>query len=94
MLARVAVAVMESDSASETESVTEITPPKKLKQSTIVGLFGPQPASSTSTIDSESADTVSAGYRTGEYYHSIYWLDHNLVLLISSDYRRMHCGLL
>jgi len=56
MLAR--VAVMESDS-SETESVTEITPPKKLKQSTIVGLFGPQPASSTSTIDSESADTVS-----------------------------------
>ena len=30
------VAVMESDSASETKSVTEITPPKKLKQSTIV----------------------------------------------------------
>jgi len=57
MLAR--VAVMESDSASETESVTEITPPKKIKQSTIVGLFGPQPASNTSTLDSESADTVS-----------------------------------
>jgi len=77
MLAR--VAVMESDSASETESVTEITPPKNLKQSTIIGLFGPQPASSTSTTDSESADTASAGYRTGEYYRSIiYWLDHNL----------------
>ena len=30
------VAVMESDSANETKSVTEITPPKKLKQSTIV----------------------------------------------------------
>ena len=61
---------MESDSASASET-EEITPPKKLKQSTIVGLFGPQPASSTSTIDSESADTVSVGYRTGEYYHSI-----------------------
>jgi len=73
------VAVMESDSSSENESVTDITPPKKQKQSTIVSLFGPQLASSTSTVDSEPADTVSVGYRTGEYYYRIiYWLDHNL----------------